>query len=74
MKFSYENASTKQYYYTNLEQFKFKMVLDACIERERLLKNAPHLVKPLPFILPLPYLLPSPLPKYVPLPYNYPYL
>jgi len=36
-----------------LEQREFGLVFEACRERERLLRNAPHLVKSLPFILPI---------------------
>ncbi len=36
-----------------LEQFNFSLVYEALHERERLIQNAPHLVKPLPFIFPL---------------------
>ncbi len=35
-----------------LAQFHFKLIHEALTERQRLLENAPHLVKPLPFILP----------------------
>lgn len=35
-----------------LEQFEIKLVKEALRERDTLLKNAPHLVKPLPFIIP----------------------
>ncbi|TGN18436.1 glycerol-3-phosphate dehydrogenase/oxidase [Leptospira idonii] len=35
-----------------LAQFHFKLIHEALSERKRLLQNAPHLVKPLPFILP----------------------
>lgn len=36
-----------------LEQFQFNLVMESLRERSLLLKNAPHLVKPLPFILPV---------------------
>lgn len=36
-----------------LEYGNYSLVFEACHERERLLKNAPHLTKPLPFILPI---------------------
>lgn len=36
-----------------LEQGHFSLVRESCIERKRLVENAPHLVKPLPFILPV---------------------
>lgn len=36
-----------------LEQFQFGLVRESLHERKRLLKNAPHLVKPLPFLLPI---------------------
>ncbi len=36
-----------------LEQGNLKLVFEACHERERLLKNAPHLVQPLPFLIPI---------------------
>ncbi|MBV8084441.1 MAG: glycerol-3-phosphate dehydrogenase/oxidase, partial [Chloroflexi bacterium] len=36
-----------------LEQLDFKLVLEASLERRVLLRIAPHLVKPLPFILPV---------------------
>lgn len=36
-----------------LEQRDFRLVFEACHERERLLKNAPHLVTSLPFIIPI---------------------
>jgi glycerol-3-phosphate dehydrogenase len=36
-----------------LEQGNLKLVYEACHERERLLKNASHIVKPLPFIIPI---------------------
>jgi len=36
-----------------LEQGEFKLVLESCHERERLIKNAPRLVKPLTFLLPI---------------------
>jgi len=35
-----------------LAQFHFKLIHEALTERKRLLKNAPHLVKPLPFLMP----------------------
>ncbi|BDA79027.1 glycerol-3-phosphate dehydrogenase [Leptospira kobayashii] len=35
-----------------LAQFHFKLIHEALTERKRLLQNAPHLVKPLPFVLP----------------------
>ncbi|EPG75931.1 FAD dependent oxidoreductase [Leptospira fainei serovar Hurstbridge str. BUT 6] len=35
-----------------LAQFHFKLIHEALTERQRLLENAPHLVKPLPFVLP----------------------
>ncbi|MCB1178477.1 MAG: FAD-dependent oxidoreductase [Leptospiraceae bacterium] len=35
-----------------LAQFHFKLIREALLERKRLLTNAPHLVKPLKFILP----------------------
>ncbi|MCW7466669.1 glycerol-3-phosphate dehydrogenase/oxidase [Leptospira levettii] len=35
-----------------LAQFHFKLIYEALSERKRLLINAPHLVKPLPFVLP----------------------
>lgn len=36
-----------------LENFQFSLVRESIIERSLLLKNAPHLVHPLPFILPV---------------------
>ncbi len=36
-----------------LEHYRFRFVAEACREREFLLKNAPHLVRPLPFLIPL---------------------
>lgn len=36
-----------------LETGDFSLVFEACHERERLLKNAPHLAKSLPFIIPI---------------------
>src|SRR5579872_6186008 len=36
-----------------LEQYDFGLVREDLRERERLLRNAPHLVRPLPFVLPL---------------------
>jgi glycerol-3-phosphate dehydrogenase len=36
-----------------LEQFRFRLVFESCRERRLLLQNAPHLVKPLEFILPI---------------------
>lgn len=36
-----------------LEQANLQLVFEACHERQLLLKNAPHLVKPLPFLLPI---------------------
>ncbi|MGH2519797.1 MAG: glycerol-3-phosphate dehydrogenase/oxidase, partial [Chloroflexota bacterium] len=36
-----------------LEQLDFKLVLEASLERRTLLRIAPHLVRPLPFILPV---------------------
>lgn len=36
-----------------LEQGNLSLVFEACNERDRLLKNAPHLVKPLPFLIPI---------------------
>ncbi len=36
-----------------LEKGELKLVYESCHERERLLKNAPHIVKPLPFIIPV---------------------
>lgn len=36
-----------------LEQFQFSLVREALNERSLLIKNAPHLVKPLPFLLPV---------------------
>lgn len=36
-----------------LEQRDFRLVYEALHERQRLLDNAPHLVKPLPFLIPL---------------------
>jgi D-erythritol 1-phosphate dehydrogenase len=36
-----------------LEQFEFKLVRESLAERERLLRAAPHIVRPLEFILPL---------------------
>lgn len=35
-----------------LEYFEFYLVRESLAERERLLKNAPHLVKPLPLVIP----------------------
>lgn len=35
-----------------LAQFHFKLIHEALTERQRLLENAPHLVKPLKFVLP----------------------
>ncbi len=35
-----------------LAQFHFKLIREALIERKRLINNAPHLVKPLKFVLP----------------------
>src|SRR5437763_3541452 len=35
-----------------LEQGDFRLVYEALHERGRLLRNAPHLVRPLPFVLP----------------------
>jgi glycerol-3-phosphate dehydrogenase len=35
-----------------LAQLHFKLIHEALTERKRLLKNAPHLVKPLPFVMP----------------------
>ncbi|HMV78422.1 MAG TPA: FAD-dependent oxidoreductase [Leptospiraceae bacterium] len=35
-----------------LAQFHFKLIREALLERKRLLANAPHLVKPLKFVLP----------------------
>jgi glycerol-3-phosphate dehydrogenase len=35
-----------------LAQFHFKLIHEALMERKRLLKNAPHLVKPLAFVMP----------------------
>lgn len=35
-----------------LGQFRFKLIKEALTERKRLLNNAPHLVKPLKFVLP----------------------
>ncbi len=35
-----------------LAQLHFKLIHEALTERKRLLKNAPHLVKPLPFLMP----------------------
>lgn len=36
-----------------LEQYDFKLVREACRERQTLVTLAPHLVKPLPFIIPV---------------------
>jgi len=36
-----------------LENGDFRLVFEACHERERLLKNSPHLVRSLPFIIPI---------------------
>lgn len=36
-----------------LKQGQIKLVYEALLERHRLLKNAPHLVKPLPFLVPI---------------------
>src|SRR3984957_4738876 len=36
-----------------LEQFEFRLVREALLERERLLKAAPHIIRPLRFVLPL---------------------
>jgi glycerol-3-phosphate dehydrogenase len=36
-----------------LQQREFRLVYEALAERQRLLKNAPHLVTPLPFLIPL---------------------
>jgi glycerol-3-phosphate dehydrogenase len=36
-----------------LQQHDFSLVYEALLERQRLLRNAPHLVKPLPFLIPL---------------------
>src|SRR5438270_9257091 len=36
-----------------LEQFDFKLVYEARRERRRLMKLAPHLARPLPFLLPI---------------------
>src|SRR6516165_7329457 len=35
-----------------LEQFDFRLVREALMERERLLKSAPHIIWPLRFVLP----------------------
>ncbi len=43
-----------------LEQYDFKLVAESLRERERLLKSAPHIIRPLKFILPhAPYLRPK---------------
>ncbi|MBV9043396.1 MAG: FAD-dependent oxidoreductase, partial [Acidimicrobiia bacterium] len=36
-----------------LNQRDYRLVYEALYERQRLLRNAPHLVKPLPFLIPL---------------------
>src|SRR2546430_6614576 len=36
-----------------LNQRDYRLVYEALHERQRLLRNAPHLVKPLPFLIPL---------------------
>src|SRR3954465_8064908 len=36
-----------------LQQKEYRLVYEALAERQRLLDNAPHLVKPLPFLIPL---------------------
>lgn len=36
-----------------LQQKEFRLVYEALAERQRLLDNAPHLVKPLPFVIPI---------------------
>ncbi len=36
-----------------LQQREFGLVFEALAERQRLIKNAPHLVHPLPFLVPL---------------------
>src|SRR2546430_16262783 len=36
-----------------LEQYDFGLVMEACREREILLRIAPHLVRPLPFLFPV---------------------
>src|SRR4051794_2872083 len=36
-----------------LQQKEYRLVYEALFERQRLLENAPHLVKPLPFLIPL---------------------
>lgn len=36
-----------------LEHFEFELVEESLVERERLLRNAPHLVEPLGFVLPV---------------------
>lgn len=36
-----------------LEQLHFKLVRRSCIERDLLIQNSPHLVKPLPFLIPI---------------------
>ena len=36
-----------------LEQFEFKLVRESLAERERLLRAAPHIVRPLEFVLPI---------------------
>src|SRR6476620_6187815 len=35
-----------------LEQFEFKLVRESLVERERLLRAAPHIVEPLEFMIP----------------------
>jgi glycerol-3-phosphate dehydrogenase len=36
-----------------LEQFDFKLVRESLLERERLLRSAPHIIEPLQFVMPL---------------------